>query len=112
MQIFDLTTSRGRRKAADYYRQGSFGAWVSNPLATLFFAAEQMIQANAESTSIDEQRQAAVDIIRQGQDSGVKKMKVTLVQEAGANFSVPIEGVKISAMVGSKGKMTLEVEYK
>jgi len=108
---FDVTTSDGLNRAADFFREGTMLAWFANPLVTLFFAGEQLIKANSESTSVENQGKAAVEIIKQGKESGAKKIKVTIDQEAGAHIKAPFEGVKISAMMGSKGKMTLEVEY-
>lgn len=108
---FDVTTSDGLNRAADFFREGTMLAWFVNPLATLVFAGEQLIKANSESTSVENQGKAAVEIIKQGKESGAKKIKVTIDQEAGAHIKAPFEGVKISAMMGSKGKMTLEVEY-
>ena len=58
------------------------------------------------------QTQAASELIKAGKENGVKKMKITLDQEAGLNFEAPIKGVNIRTMAGSKGKMTIEVEYK
>lgn len=108
---FDLTTFDGLKSAADFFREGSLLAWVANPLATLFFSVERLVKANSESTSVENQRKAAVEIIRQGKESGAKKLKVTIDQKAGVDLDIPIEGVKVSAMMGSKGKMTVEVEY-
>ena len=108
---FDVTTSGGLKKAAEFFKEGSLLAWVANPFATLFFAGERLIKANSESTSVESQGKAAVDIIRQGKESGARKIKVTIDQQAGANLDIPVEGARVSAMMGSKGKMTLEVEY-
>ncbi|QIH07606.1 MULTISPECIES: hypothetical protein [unclassified Pseudomonas] len=108
---FDVTTSYGLKSAADFFREGSVLAWFINPLATALFAGEQLLKANSESTSVENQGKAAVEIIKQGKESGAKKIKVTIDQQAGANLNIPIDGVNISAMMGSNGKMTLEVEY-
>lgn len=108
---FDVTTSDGLKAVADFFREGSAMAWLTNPIATSIFAVEKLIKANAESTSVENQAKAATEIIKQGKESGAKKIKVTIDQQAGANFSAPIDGVNISAMLGSNGKMTLEVEY-
>lgn len=108
---YDVTTAAGLKSVADFFREGSPMAWLANPLATSIFAVEKLLKANSESTSIESQAKAATEIIKQGKESGAKKIKVTIDQQAGANLSVPIEGINISAMVGSNGKMTLEVEY-
>lgn len=58
------------------------------------------------------QAKMAADLIKEGKNSGVKKMKITVEEEAGLHFEAPIkEGVNIRAMAGNKGKMTIEVEY-
>lgn len=108
---FDVTTSEGLKAVADFFRGGSAWAWIANPLVTALFAGEKLIKANSESTSVENQAKAAVEIIKQGKESGAKKIKVTIDQQAGANLNVPIEGVNISAMMGSNGKMSLEIEY-
>lgn len=108
---YDVTTAAGLKSVADFFREGSAMAWLANPLVTSIFAVEKLLKANSESTSVENQAKAATEIIKQGKESGAKKIKVTIDQQAGANLSVPIEGVNISAMVGSNGKMTLEIEY-
>ncbi|UVK81318.1 hypothetical protein LOY46_17285 [Pseudomonas sichuanensis] len=108
---FDVTTSEGLKSVADFFREGSAWAWIANPLVAAIFAGEKLLKASSESTSVENQAKAAVEIIKQGKESGAKKIKVTIDQQAGANLNVPIEGVNISAMVGSNGKMSLEIEY-
>lgn len=39
-------------------------------------------------------------------------MIITLESNVGFNVEAPIEGVSIKASLGSKGKMTLDIEYK
>lgn len=64
------------------------------------------------SALCEKQAQSASDIIKAGQEAGVKKMNITLSQEAGLNFKAPIEGVNIAAKAGNNGTITIEVEYK
>ena len=51
-------------------------------------------------------------IYKAGKENGVKKMKVTMDEKAGAHLDVPIEGIKVSASLGTQGKTVIEVEYK
>ena len=51
-------------------------------------------------------------MIKAGKENGVKKMKVTMDEKAGAHLDVPIEGIKVSASLGTQGKTVIEVEYK
>ena len=70
-------------------------------------AAERLLPKDP----VKEQSEAAIDLIKAGKESGVKKMKVTMEDQAGVDFTCPIDGAKITFSVGKKGKTTLEVEY-
>lgn len=61
--------------------------------------------------SVEKQKESAADLIKSGKESGVRKMNITMDEKAGAYFECPVEGVNISAGIGSKDKVTLEVEY-
>lgn len=67
--------------------------------------------ATTEST-IDQQKKAAVEIIKQGKESSISRIKITLDQKAGLDFGAEVEGLPVKMMMGKSGSMTLEVEYK
>ncbi|WP_349987194.1 hypothetical protein ABMQ39_20740 [Pseudomonas alloputida] len=110
-ESFDLTTPEGLEQAVSLAKKLSPLLALSNPLFAVAYAGQRLMKGMTQTTSIEAQAKAAADIIKAGKESGAKRIKVTLSQKAGANLSVPIEGVNISAMVGGNGKMTLEVEY-
>ncbi|WP_256831757.1 hypothetical protein [Pseudomonas sp. Pse1] len=110
-ESFDLTTKEGLDQATSILKKVGPLAVLLNPALALVYAGQKLMKETSKSNSIDAQAQAAVDIIKAGKASGAKRVKVTLDQKAGANLSVPIDGVNVSAMVGSNGKMTLDVEY-
>lgn len=112
---YDLTTIAGLKTAAAYARR--------NPIANSMFGnylwlaekgfgvLEKAIDAVSPGKAVKEQAKAASDLIKAGKENGVKKMKITMDEQAGVHFESPIEGAKIAFSVGSKGKTTLEVEY-
>lgn len=112
---YDLTTVAGLRAALVDARR--------NPIARIFFGnslwiadralhiLEKALNAASPGEAVEKQAKAAADLIKAGKDSGVRKMKITMDEKAGAHLDLPIEGVKVSAGIGSKGKTTIEVEY-
>jgi hypothetical protein len=60
----------------------------------------------------ENQAEAAAKVIREGKDSGVDEMEITMSHEAGLNFKAPIEGVNISVKAGAEGTITMKVKYK
>lgn len=108
---FDLTTKEGLDQVAAALKKVGPLVALTNPISALLYVGQKLIREASKSNSIESQAKAAVDIIREGKASGAKRIKVTLDQKAGANLNVPIDGLNISAMVGSNGKMTLDVEY-
>ena len=104
---YDLTTQQGMKKAI---------ADIKNtPLGQLFFpylwAAEKVLNFVESGKAVERQSKAAEALIKAGKESGVKKMKITMDEQAGLHYQVPIEGASISASLGSKGKVTIDVEY-
>lgn len=63
------------------------------------------------SDTINEQRETALELIKAGKVNGVKSMKITMDQEAGIDFSVPIEGVNVKLKVGKSGHCIVEATY-
>ena len=112
---YDLTTIAGLRTAAADARR--------NPIANAVFGhylwlaekglglLEKTVDAVSPAKAVKEQAKAAADLIKAGKENGVKKMKITMDEQAGVHFESPIEGAKVAFSVGSKGKTTLEVEY-
>jgi len=121
---YDLTTPAGLANAiTDYAKQnpikaaGMLGLVAVNPLILVgAFAGKALSKAGANlfkhpEKVIKAQRKTAVDIIKAGKENGVKKMKVTLDQNAGVDIGTELNGIPLKFAVGSDNKMTIEVEY-
>lgn len=104
-QEFDLTTRDGIKRAIDT-AQKIIG---SNPF---FWIAKQIFEVTKPAAAATAQAQAAAELIKSGKENGVDKMTIVMDEQAGAHFSSPIEGVNISAGIGSKGKIKIDVTYK
>lgn len=105
---YDLTTTDGWKAAVSYLRDIPV---VGTLYAPYFWAADKIIDAISPGKGVEKQSKAASDLIKAGKENGVKKMKITMDEQAGAHLDIPVEGVKVSAGIGSKGKTTIEVEY-
>jgi hypothetical protein len=102
---FDLTTRDGLKEAID-------GIQDKLGFMPILWVAGKIIDSTSPASAVSKQAEAASEIIREGQRSGVDSMTIVMDEKAGAHFSVPIEGVEISASLGSKGKVTIDVKYK
>ena len=105
---YDLTTTDGWKAAVAYLRDIPV---IGTLYAPYFWAADKIIDVVSPGKAVEKQAKAASDLIKAGKENGVKKMKITMDEKAGAHLDVPIEGVNISASLGSQGKTTIEVEY-
>lgn len=105
---YDLTTTEGWKAAVSYLREIPV---VGTLYAPYFWVADKIIDTISPGKGVEKQSKAASDLIKAGKENGVKKMKIIMDEQAGAHLDAPIEGVKISAGIGSKGKTTIEVEY-
>ncbi len=112
---YDLTTVKGFKSAIVEVRDTSIVGSMFLPqlwlLEKSFGLAEKLIDAVSPAQAVKKQSQAASDLIKAGKENGVKKMTITMEEQAGVNFESPIEDAKISFSVGSKGKTTVNVEY-
>jgi len=104
----DLTTAEGWKAAIASLRGIPL---VATMYAPHFWVADKIIDALTPGKASQRQAQAACDLIKEGKKNGVKKMTIVLDEKAGFDLDVPIEGVKVNASFGSKGKTTIDVEY-
>ncbi|PPA03467.1 hypothetical protein C4E44_14065 [Pseudomonas sp. MWU12-2312b] len=102
---FDLTTREGMKKALD-------GIQDKLGFMPLLWAVGKIIDSTSPASAVTKQADAASEIIREGKRSGVDSMTIVMDEQAGAHFKAPIDGVEISASLGSKGKVTIDVKYK
>lgn len=115
---FDLTTATGVSEAIRAAKDPDLLFLIAWPIPylakKLFDKGSELIRETASSTNstIQEQRQAAVDIIKAGRDSNASSIEVALDQRAGIDLGSEIEGIPLKFSVGKSGKMTIKVEYK
>lgn len=112
---YDLTTLVGLKSVAADVRNNPITGRMLGPQLWLLEKGlgllEKSIEIVSPAKAVKEQAQAAADLIKVGKENGVKKMTITMDEQAGVHFDSPTEGAKISFSVGSKGKTTLTVEY-
>ena len=106
---YDLTTTDGWKNAVAYLRDVPV---LGTLWAHHFYVLDKIFEAVGPGNAVEKLAKAASDLIRAGKENGVKKMKVTMDEKAGAHLDVPTEGVKLSASLGTQGKTIIEVEYK
>lgn len=131
---FDLTSAAGTKEAYSWASQAGQAAAVAasvafanaagigllaagggallGPLGVLVYPAYKLIKRSlSTSKASKEQAEAAVEIIKAGREAGVKRMTVEVDNQAGLDIGSDIEGIPVRCMVGSKGRVRLEVEY-
>lgn len=105
---YDLTTKEGFRHAINALRETPV---IGQLYAPYFWVADKIFELLKPGKAVEAQSKAAADLIRAGKENGAKKMKITMEEQAGLQLDVPVEGAKINVSAGSKGKVTIEVEY-
>lgn len=112
---YDLTTVDGFKIAISHIRATPIvGSIFSEQLWLLektLGLAEKLIDVFSPAQAVEKQAQAVSDLIKAGKQNGVKKMTITMDEQAGIHIESPIEGAKLNFLVGSKGKTKVEVEY-
>ena len=109
-QKFDLTTQEGRKNALLQL--------ALNPFSPYYFIGKALFDGIASLTSgtnekeIEEQRKAAIDIIRAGKENGADEIEITMSQKAGVGLASDVDGVPIEFIVGASGTMKLKIKYK
>lgn len=100
---FDLTTVDGKDIIKNFLM-------FTNPTLMMVSLMKELFK----SKNVDEQSKIADALIRKGKDEGLEEMEIVLDNSKGGfNFSVPIEGVQISAgMSLPNDKIILKVKYK
>ena len=115
---FDLTTSAGLTDAIRAVKDPDLFLLAGGPLPylakKLFDKGVELIKETAISTNstIQEQRQSAVEIIKAVKDNNASSLEITLDQNAGIDIGSELEGIPFKFSVGKSGKMTIKVEYK
>ena len=115
LATFDITTSEGKQQALAWL---SKHGWILGPIWFYWKAGQFLVDALKSLTSdavaqeIEEQKKAAVEIIKAGQDAGVDELEITMSERAGLGLKSELEGLPIDFMAGSSGKFTLKIKYK
>jgi hypothetical protein len=116
---FDLTTAAGVSEAIRAAKKDPdllllIGGPIPYLAKKLFDKGAEPIReaANSTNSTIQEQRQAAVEIIKAGRDNNASSIEITLDQKAGIDLGSEIEGIPLKFSVGKSGKMTIKVKYK
>ena len=112
---FDITTKAGILETLKHMDSDPTMKATINPISRYVIkkVAETLesVLKTTEST-LQEQRQTAIDIIKAGKESGAQSVEVTLDQQVGLNFGGNVEGFPIKATMGKSGNMTIKVTYK
>lgn len=113
---FDITTAEGKQQALNWLDKhgwiflGSF--WLYWKAGQFLVNAVKSLTSDAVVQEIEEQKKAAVEIIKAGQEAGVDELEITMSERAGIGLKSELEGLPIDLIAGSSGKFTLKVKYK
>lgn len=102
--FYDLTTP-GSSGSAD----GVLGSYLRHPLGPLGplpWLASKIFSGG------ETERETAIELIREGRRSGVERMRVKVSKETGLGFDGQVDGIPVTAKVGSNGTVELEVIYR
>jgi len=108
MEKFDLTTESGFKNVANFL--GDNLLLIFNPKLGI---AKYIIDKITDlRKSFNVQRDAAIELIKKGKEQGVDDMEIVMDNKRGFKLNVPMEDVKIDALVGADDKMHIKVKYK
>jgi hypothetical protein len=100
-KFIDLTTPEGRDDVLE----------LLCPALPLFRKALDAFKTYVVD-STQAQKQAAVDIIRAGRDSGVESMTIKMERTAGIDLGVSVDDIPLKMKVGDSGTVEIFVKYK
>lgn len=112
----DVTSQGGMKKALEMVNHPAMRVMFPGFFLGkyLFDKGTEYIKGNSETTktTIQEQRDAAVEIIKAGKHNNAESLELTLDQAAGVDIGSEIEGIPLKFSIGNSGKMTIHVKYK
>jgi hypothetical protein len=87
---------------------------IAGPLP---YVAKKLFDKGARLTipsisTLEEQKQAAIEIIKAGKEHNASSLEITLDQKVGIELGSKIEGIPIQVIAGKSGKVTIKVQYK
>lgn len=101
MKQFNLTTKDGLLVAKELISL--------NPVTNILMKA---IEKVISSDNSKEQAKIAEKLIKRGKEDDVDEMEITLNNTKGLDMKIPMDGVDITTMVGSKEETVIKVKYK
>lgn len=101
MKQFNLTTKDGLLVAKELISL--------NPVTNILMKA---IEKVISSDNSKEQAKIAEKLIKRGKEDDVDEMEITLNNTKGLDMKIPMDGVEITTMVGSKEETVIKVKYK
>ena len=114
---FDITTTKGLKAAIEELGNKDLLLFLipgAGPAAyvgkKIYDLASSVLSTN--ELTIEQQKKAAEEIIKQGKESDASRIKITLNQKAGLDIGSEIEGMPVKKKMGKFDNMTLEVYYK
>lgn len=111
---FDITTKAGLLETLKFLDSDPRFESMGDPISRFGIKkaahALESLLSTTEST-LQQQRQTAVDIIKAGKDAGVDSLEVTLDQHVGLHFGSNVDGIPIKATMGKSGSMIIKATY-
>jgi|APMI01.1.fsa_nt_gi hypothetical protein len=111
----DITTKAGLLRALEVLADDKHPINQTGPVNRFISKkVHQFLSDTLKTTesTLEQQRKTAVDIIRQGKESGADSVEITLDQQVGLHFGSSVDGFPIKATMGKSGNMTIKVIYK
>ncbi|TDD97319.1 hypothetical protein [Flavobacterium cellulosilyticum] len=101
---FDLTTKEGFKKAIDFVKSDDLLLLV-NPISWLI-----MKTFSPEKTT-EKQLEAIKEIIKEGKNQNVKKMKIKVSHNSGIDIASSLKELPIKVKFGNEACSEIEIEY-
>lgn len=76
----------------------------------MYFCKKNGIEISSDNSK--EQAKIAEKLIKRGKEDDVDEMEITLNNTKGLDMKIPMDGVDITTMVGSKEETVIKVMYK
>ena len=109
MKNFDLTTQKGMESVKKYIGDNATLFAVNPVLGLGKYVIDKIFDS---SKTYEAQREVAVELIKKGKENGVDEMEITMENNRGGKFNIPVEDAKIDASVGTDEKLHVRVKYK
>lgn len=105
---FDLTTQAGLKRAVNFVERHKIWFLPFWPHYLLLKGLSSLFSA----PPTEQQVEAVKELIKTGQERGVKKMKFRVDKSVGFSVGSEVSGVPVRTTLGTDQTMLLEVEFK